>query len=211
MTTDPSHQLFWLASRALGVTAIAFMAASMCLGLAMSGKLGRRPGLPAKLKRWHEATTLVTLGLVVAHAGVLLGDGYLRPGLAGITLPFQMSFRPLFSGMGIIAGWLGVILGGSFYVRKWIGVKTWRTLHRFTLVVYVLAVGHVVGAGTDGRSPWMLAMLTLLTAPIVFGLTYRLLPAPARPRRAPARAGAQPPVTSRRMNEVNATASAGTA
>jgi sulfoxide reductase heme-binding subunit YedZ len=78
--------------------------------------------------------------------------------------------------MGIIAGWLAAILGLSFYVRKRIGTRTWRSLHRFTIVVYLLALGHVVGAGTHGRSWWMIAMLTALTAPIVFAFTYRILP-----------------------------------
>jgi hypothetical protein len=130
----------------------------------MSTKLLRRPGLPVKLERFHEASTLVTLALVVAHAGLLLADGYLRPGLAGIALPFHLSYRPLWTGTGIIAGWLAMILGLSFYARKWIGAKTWRWLHRWTLAVYVLAVGHAIGSGTDGRSTWMLAMLTVLTA-----------------------------------------------
>jgi sulfoxide reductase heme-binding subunit YedZ len=186
MTTgDPSQQVFWLASRALGIVALVLLAISVALGLAMSGRLARRPGLPAKLKRLHEASTLVALGLIVAHAGVLLADGWLRPGIAGITLPFQLGYRPMWTGIGIIAGWLALILGLSFYVRKWIGTKTWRWLHRWTLAVYVLALGHAVGAGTDGRSTWMLAILTLLTAPIVFALAFRMLPAGAhRPRRA---------------------------
>ena len=50
-------------------------------------------------------------------------------------------------------------------------------MHRFTIVVYLLALVHVIGAGTDVRSPWMLAMLTGLTAPIVFAFSYRMLPA----------------------------------
>jgi sulfoxide reductase heme-binding subunit YedZ len=187
MTSDPTQQVFWLASRAVGIVAIGLLGISVALGLAMSTKLLRRPGLPAKLKRFHEASTLVTLALVVAHAGLLLADGYLRPGLAGIALPFHLSYRPLWTGTGIIAGWLAAILGLSFYARKWIGAKTWRWLHRWTLAVYVMAVGHAIGAGTDGRSTWMLAMLTLLTAPIVFAFSYRMLPAarrqpPARPQ-----------------------------
>ena len=149
----------------------------------MSGRIVPRPGLPAKLKRYHEASTLVTLGLIVAHAGVLLADGYLRPGLAGVTLPFQMGYEPLWTGLGIIAGWLAVLLGLSFYARRWIGVKTWRWLHRWIIAVYVLALAHAVGAGTDGRSTWMIAMLTILTAPIVFAFTYRVLPRPPRPAR----------------------------
>jgi sulfoxide reductase heme-binding subunit YedZ len=193
-TGDPTHQLFWFASRAFGIVAIALLGVSVALGLAMSGRLVRRPGLPAKVKRLHEASVLVTLSLIMAHGGLLLFDSYLRPGLAGVTLPFALSYRPAFTGIGIIAGWLAAILGLSFYVRRWIGVKVWRRMHRFTIVVYLLALGHIVGAGTDARSPWILAMLTALTAPIVFAFTYRMLPTrpphrPAAPRQGGASSG----------------------
>jgi sulfoxide reductase heme-binding subunit YedZ len=174
---DPTQQVFWFASRAFGIIAMIMLGVSVAVGLAMSGRLVSRPGLPAKLKRFHESATLVTLGLIATHAGLLLFDGYLRPGLAGITVPFTLGYRPLFTGIGIIAGWLAAILGLSFYARKRIGVKTWRFMHRFTIVVYLLALGHVVGSGTDARSWWMIAVLTALTAPIVFGFTYRVLPA----------------------------------
>jgi DMSO/TMAO reductase YedYZ heme-binding membrane subunit len=65
-------------------------------------------------------------------------------------------------------------------VRRWIGVKTWRWLHRWTLAVYALALVHVIGAGTDRRAPWMLALLAVLVAPNVFALAYRMLPAAPR-------------------------------
>ena len=183
---DPTHQVFWFASRAFGIIAMLLLGTSVAVGLAMSGRLAHRPGLPAKLKHFHESATLVTLGLIVTHGGLLLFDSYLRPGLAGITLPFALSYRPLFTGVGIIAGWLAAILGLSFYARKRIGVKTWRFMHRFTIVVYLLALVHVIGSGTDARSPWMMALLTVLTAPIVFAFTYRMLP--SSPRRRPAAA-----------------------
>jgi methionine sulfoxide reductase heme-binding subunit len=72
------------------------------------------------------------------------------------------------------------------------GVATWRWLHRFTLAVYALALTHAIGAGTDGRSGWMIAMLTVLTAPVVFGLAYRLLAAPPRGRSTAGGGGAAP-------------------
>ena len=126
----------------------------------------------------------MTLGLIAAHGGVLLLDGYLRPSLAGVTLPFALGYRPFWTGLGVIGGWLALILAGSFYVRRWIGAKTWRWLHRWTLAVYLLALAHVIGAGTDGRSTWMLALLTVLVAPNVFALAYRMLPGAPRPNRA---------------------------
>jgi sulfoxide reductase heme-binding subunit YedZ len=180
MTVDPTHQIFWFASRAFGIVAIALLGISVSLGLMMSGRLAGRPGLPAKIRRWHEASTLVTLGLIATHAGLLLLDPYLRPGVTGITVPFVLGYRPMFTGIGVIAGWLAIILGLSFYARKRIGVRTWRRMHRFTIVVYLLALEHVLGAGTDAHSPWMVAMLAGLTAPIVFAFTYRMLSADPR-------------------------------
>lgn len=191
---DPSHQLFWFASRAFGIVAIVMLGISVAVGLTMSGRLMARPGMAAKLRRLHEASTLVTLGLIVAHGGLLLFDTYLRPGLAGIMLPFAIGYRPVFTGLGIIGAWLAAILGLSFYARRRIGARTWRKLHRFTILAYLLALVHVVGAGTNGTSPWMVALLTALTAPIVFAFTYRVLP--DRPKRAPRTATANRPARS---------------
>jgi len=188
---DAGSQIFWLASRAFGIVAIVLLSLSVSLGLAMSSRLLRRPGLPARLKRLHEASTLVTLLVIAAHGGELLLDGYLRPSLAGVTLPFALGYRPFWTGLGVIGGWLALILAGSFYVRRWIGPKTWRWLHRWTLAVYILALAHVIGAGTDGRSSWMLALLTALVAPNIFGLAYRMLPRAAS--RPPYRSSGAPP------------------
>ena len=192
----PLHQAFWFASRAFGITAMVGLGASVMLGLGMSTRIVRRPGLPAKLKRLHESLTLVTLGLIVIHGGLLLFDAYLRPGLAGVTVPFAMHYRPAFTGIGIIAGWSAAILGLTFYVRRWIGTRTWRLMHRFTILAYLLAVIHAVGAGTDARSPWMLALLTAITAPVVFLFAYRVLPSGSSrrvPSRPASRAGSAAP------------------
>lgn len=43
--------------------------------------------------------------------------------------------------------------------------------------MYLLALVHVAGAGNDARRPWMIALLTALTAPVVFGFVHRMLPA----------------------------------
>ena len=174
---DPTHQVFWFASRAFGIVAMLALGISVAVGLAMSGRLVRRPGMTAKLRHFHESATLVTLGLIVAHGGLLLFDSYLRPGLVGDHGAVHARLPPAVSrGSASVAGWLAAILGLSFYARKRIGARTWRRMHRFTIVAYVLALVHVVGSGTDVRSPWMIAMLTGLTAPIAFAFSYRVLP-----------------------------------
>ena len=64
-----------------------------------------------------------------------------------------MAYKSLFTGLGIIGGWLAALLGLSFYLRKRIGPALWRKAHRATIVVYVLGVIHTLGAGTDAGAP----------------------------------------------------------
>lgn len=172
--TDPGQHLFWLASRSLGVVAMLLVSLSVGLGLALSGRFSSNPGGPARLKTLHEATALVSLVAIAGHGFLLIGDQYLRPGLAGVTIPFVLGHSTFWTGLGVIAGWLALVLGLSFYARRWIGVRTWRRLHRWTLAVYVLALVHTVGSGTDAASTWLVVMLSLTVAPVVV-LTARRL------------------------------------
>ena len=175
----PAEYGWWLASRAAGIVALTCIAASVVLGLTMAGKVMQRPGLARKLVAIHEHTALAGLVAIAVHGITLLGDSVFKPGLAGIAIPFVVDYRPAFTGMGIIAGWLAAGLGLSFYARKRIGVKLWRKLHRATIVVYVLSVAHTLGAGTDAKEPWLQVFMLATGAPILFLFTMRVLPRPA--------------------------------
>ena len=74
------------------------------------------------------------------HGATLLADPWLRPGVSGVLVPFAMGYRPLFTGLGIVAGYLAALLGLSFYARRRIGARLWRKLHRATVLVWALGV-----------------------------------------------------------------------
>ena len=178
MTRDPMDYGWWLASRASGIVALALITLSVGVGLAMAGKAFRKPGLPRKLMALHEHAALGGLIAIAVHGITLLGDRWLHPGPAGIAVPFVMDYRPAYTGLGIVAGYLAAALGLSFYARKRIGAKLWRKLHRATIAVYVLAVIHTLGAGSDVA--WLRPAMLITGAPILFLLTLRMLP--QRPR-----------------------------
>jgi sulfoxide reductase heme-binding subunit YedZ len=184
--TDPLEHAWWLASRASGIVAFALMTVSVIIGLLLASKLVRRPGLPRKLAAIHEHTALNGLVAIAVHGITLLGDSWLRPGIAGITVPFAMGYEPLFTGLGVIGGYLAAVVGLSFYARRRIGVRRWRRLHRLTIVAWVLGAVHAVGAGTDASAPWFRAILVAGAVPIVFLFTYRLLPVSKRAEVQPA-------------------------
>jgi len=186
---DPTSYLWWLVSRASGIVALGLVTAAVLLGLSMSTKLMRRPGVGRTLMRLHEHIALVGLGAITVHGLSLLGDPWLRPGLSGLTIPFTMSYRPLFTGLGVLAGYLAALLGLSFYARRRIGVKLWRKLHRATVLVWVFGVIHTLGAGSDAATQWLRAFVLLPAIPVVYLTALRILQS-RKPKTSTARAKA---------------------
>jgi sulfoxide reductase heme-binding subunit YedZ len=159
-------QFFWLASRSVGVIAIVLVSISVCFGLALAARVGRGPGVAVRVKTLHEALALAGLGAIVLHGALLLGDPYTHPGVSQIVVPFTFEPNPVWTGLGVIAGWLAALVTASFYARRWIGAKNWRKLHRLSFAVYAMGVVHAIGAGSDIGSPWMIVTLAAAAAPV---------------------------------------------
>jgi methionine sulfoxide reductase heme-binding subunit len=131
---------------------------------------------------FHQQLAVCAIFMIGLHGVTLLGDPWLDPGPAGITVPFSLSYRPLWTGLGIIGGYLAVVLGLSFYIRGRIGRRLWRRVHGLIIVVYVLAVAHTLGAGTDASTVWLRCWIAL-TAPVILVLfLIRVRPSVRRPR-----------------------------
>jgi sulfoxide reductase heme-binding subunit YedZ len=200
MATGSGPYLWWLVSRALGIVALGLISISVLLGLTMATRVLRRPGVGRILVRLHEHIALAGLAAIALHGLSLLGDPWLRPTPGSLAVPFMLSYRPLFTGLGVLAGYLAAVLGLSFYARRRIGVRLWRRLHRATVIVWLLGVAHTLGAGSDASTPWLRGPMLLTGLPIVYLATLRILgggrpPAGAKlaPRAKPRTGPALPP------------------
>ena len=176
---------WWLASRSAGVVAYLLLSASVVLGLAMALDLFP-PRARALVRPIHERVALVALAALAAHGLLLLGDGFLRPGLGGILVPFATSYRPVWTGMGILGGYLAAGLSLTYYARRRLGARRWRAAHRLIPIAWAMAVVHAIGAGSDAGSLWLQVPLALTMAAVLTLLGHRLLG--GRPTR-----GARPP------------------
>ncbi|MGB7589399.1 MAG: ferric reductase-like transmembrane domain-containing protein [Solirubrobacterales bacterium] len=170
---NPANYPWWLAARSAGIVAFLLIAASVILGLFLASGVWRRPGLTRDLVKVHQQLALAGLLLIGVHGVCLLGDKWLKPGIGGIAIPFTIAYRPLWVGLGIVAGYLAALLGPTFYLRRRIGTRRWRQIHRITVAVYVLAVLHSLGSGTDGASSWFRAIVVFTAAPIAVLLVLR--------------------------------------
>jgi methionine sulfoxide reductase heme-binding subunit len=172
-TTVETHG-WWLASRASGLVALVLVTVSVGLGLTMAGKVMRRPGLSSRLLAVHEQTALAGLVAIAVHGITLLGDPWLHPGVAGVTVPLAIGYRPLATALGIVAAYLAALLGLTYYLRRRIGARLWRKAHRATVVVYLLGLGHAFAAGSDASTPVFRWFALVTGVPIGALFLYRL-------------------------------------
>ncbi len=215
IATSASPHLFWITSRAAGIVSLVLASLAVSIGLVMSLRMmrARRPDLLAL----HEVLSLATLVALAVHGVSLLGDHVLSPTLADIALPFDWSYKTLWTSIGIIGGWALVALGLSYYARHAIGANRWRKLHRFTALAWIAGIVHTLGEGTDAGQLWFLAMLAIVAVPAVLLLAVRYFtdeaPRPtagsedSEPPRPPAGAGGPAPGTRRGRRPIPASPS----
>jgi sulfoxide reductase heme-binding subunit YedZ len=166
--------IFWITSRAAGIAALLLASATVGVGLALSGRLARRRA--QDLRPLHEALSLAALGALAVHVVALLGDSFMHPSVADLTIPFASGYQRLWTTTGIIAAWLLALLGLSFYARARIGVQRWRAVHRYTALAWILSIGHALGEGTDAGRVWFLAAVGIVVLPALVLLASVLMP-----------------------------------
>jgi sulfoxide reductase heme-binding subunit YedZ len=175
MSQAPGNYVWWLAGRSAGIVAMVLVTASVILGLSMAARL-----VPARMRRaagrLHEHIALMSLAAIAAHGTLLAADPWLKAGWKGIAVPFAIGYRPLWTGLGILGGYLAAILGLSFYVRRHIGTRLWRRLHRLTVIVYALSLVHALGSGTDASIPVVRYTMLASLVPVVGLFAIRLRP-----------------------------------
>jgi methionine sulfoxide reductase heme-binding subunit len=188
VSVDPTPHLFWITSRAAGIAALVLASLAVSLGLLMSIKPLALRGRVLDLRVTHETLSLAAVLAIVVHGVSLLGDQYLHPSVIDIAIPFASGYKTFWTSLGILSGWGLILLGLSYYARRWIGAVRWRRLHRFTALVWLFGLAHSVGEGTDAGQLWFLAMIAIVVVPALALLLTRLRgprhrPAPAPPPR----------------------------
>ena len=170
-----SVQAMWYVTRAAGIISYLLLWLSTAWGLAVSNKI-LDPVLPRAITYdFHQFLSLLAIGFVILHVGVLLADQYLPFSVAQILVPFAAPYRPVWVGIGTIGLYLALLVSITFYLRKWIGQKTFRVIHLASYLAFSAAALHGLFAGTDSPLPTVQAMYLLTTLSVVFLTVYRIV------------------------------------
>lgn len=187
----PGGPWAWVASRALGVSALIALALDVLLGLALSTRLVSRAAAAllsrGRLLELHQALGRAALSLTAGHALLLLADPYIRYDALDVLLPALSTYRPVAVAAGIVAAYAALVVHRSFRWRARIGAKGWRRLHALSFVAFFAALAHGFLAGSDSGTAGMRALylaLALATAALIglrlFEASRGRLPAPGR-------------------------------
>lgn len=169
-----SSPVTWYAARAGGVVAYVLLSSSVAVGVALAGK-ARLPGLPRfAVEDVHRFLGLLAGTFVAIHVAGIALDATVPFSPTQLVVPFTASYRPLWSGLGVVAMELLVALAVTNRLRRRLPYRVWRRAHMLNLVVWVVATGHGLMTGTDRDQVWLLGIYAVASVTIVGALAVRI-------------------------------------
>jgi sulfoxide reductase heme-binding subunit YedZ len=172
----------WYAARAGGVLAYLLVSASVLAGILLAGKK-RVPGFPRfAVEDVHRFLGILAALFIAIHVAGIALDTYVPFSLSQLVVPFTSSYRPLATGLGIVALELLLAVSVTNRLRSRLPYRFWRRAHYATLAVWLLATVHGILAGTDRDQTW-LVWLYALTVALVAGAAALRFGRSAAPRR----------------------------
>jgi sulfoxide reductase heme-binding subunit YedZ len=184
-----ASMLPWILARATGFIALGLLTCAMLAGLLVRTRAAVGPLKGSGMVDLHRHLSFLALAAIAAHGLFLVLDTTVDISPLALVVPGLVPYRPLWTGVGVVAAEVALIIHLSFRVRARIGVKTWRRLHWLTYGAFAAAVVHGIASGTDTGSRPALAFYGGAVGAVA-GLTGWRAATARRGGRGPARARA---------------------
>jgi DMSO/TMAO reductase YedYZ heme-binding membrane subunit len=171
---DEYERLPWYTTRIAALLSYLALSASTIYGLLLSTRILDRVAHRPISYTLHQDLAGIGVALALVHAAVLMIDRSVPYAPAEILVPFAGPYRPLWVGIGQVTMGLSLLVLLSFYVRKRIGTRAWRSIHYLAFAAFAGATVHGLMTGSDAGAAWAYAGYLTLTVMVVFLTTYRV-------------------------------------
>ncbi len=166
--------LTWYLARSSGIALYGLLFVSYMLGLALAIGWPRGAGR-AQAHALHGFAIALSWGFLGLHLLSLAADPTVGFGPRQLFVPFAAGWREPWTAFGILAMYLLVLIGLSVTVRRAMGYPFWKAIHWLTYPLFLLALAHGLGSGSDAGTRWG-QDLYLVTGMAAAGLTlYRVV------------------------------------
>ena len=150
----PEGPLLWYVNRGTGLVLVALLTLVVALGVwsARTRAGGRVPGFA--VQALHRRASLLTLVLLLVHAGSAVLDEYVDIRWWQVVVPRDLHYRAPWLAAGIVATDVLVAVALTSLVRRRLPLRAWRGLHLTAYAAWAVAVVHGLGIGTDTGTAW---------------------------------------------------------
>jgi methionine sulfoxide reductase heme-binding subunit len=165
----------WYSDRAAGIVALVLLTGGVCLGIALAGR-ARSTRWPAfAIEEVHRYLGFLTGAFIGLHAFAILVDSYVPYSLTQLLVPGTAATRTIPVAAGVVSAELLAALALTNRYRKRLTYAFWRKAHYLNFLVWILALGHAITAGTDSDRPWAAYLYGTCAAAVSGLLAWRIL------------------------------------
>ena len=143
----------WLAARATGIVTFLLLTFQICVGLVLSHPTNKSTWrLSRRIFPWHEHAWVFVFAFLGVHIVSLILDPYAGVGVAGSFIPGLSSYRTSPVALGTIALYAFLLTAITARYTKLLPAGVWLSIHRLSLIVFILAWLHGILSGTDSEA-----------------------------------------------------------
>jgi sulfoxide reductase heme-binding subunit YedZ len=182
LTAAADARVYWFLTRSTGVVSLVLLTTSVLLGLLGTLRVSGRRWPRYAIEAVHRDVSLLVLAVLAVHIVTTVLDSFAPINITAAVIPFISSYRPVWLGLGALAFDLLLAVAITSLVRRRLGYARWRAAHWLAYASWPIAVLHGLGAGSDTRLWWMLALTAACTAAVAAAVCVRLARAERRLR-----------------------------
>lgn len=164
----------WYATRGTGVVALLLLTAAVVLGITGTARFSSARWPRVMTAGLHRSLSLLAAAFVAVHVLTTVLDPFAPIGWTAAVVPFSASYRPLWLGLGAVAFDLLLAVLMTSLLRARLGYRAWRSVHWLTYACWPAALWHGLGAGTDTRLTWLVALDAGCAAAVAAAATWRI-------------------------------------
>lgn len=168
-------QELWYLSRGTGVVSLLLFTASVVFGALGGGRFAGARWPRFAVAGVHRNVSLLALAFLVVHVATAIIDPYAGIGWWDSIIPFGSVYRPLWLGLGAVAGDLALAIVLTSLARPRINARLWRAVHWTSYACWPLAVAHgIATAPADFRLAWLLAIYVACVLAVLVAVGWRV-------------------------------------
>jgi predicted ferric reductase len=167
--------IYWYLTRSTGAVALVLLTLAIALGVIDVARWSTPRWPRFVVDSLHRNVSLLAMVFLVLHILTSVLDSFAPISLVDAFVPFTGAYRPFWLGLGAASFDLLLAVTVTSLLRRRMGFASWRAIHWLTYASWPIALVHGLGAGSDVKSGWMLALSIACLAIVAAAILARVL------------------------------------